>query len=81
MLDASVLKKLVDLVEKATSKRRTDVDPAALKQLKLLCRAADENVRSTFDLLMDQMKSQDAQVRPSPSGCPHPAVSCGCSSH
>lgn len=62
MLDASVLRKLVELVEKATSKRRTDVDPVALKQLKLLCKASDENVRSAFDLLMDQVKSQDAQV-------------------
>lgn len=64
MLDASVLNKLAEVIEKATDKRRLDVDPIALQQLKLLCKASDENVWSAFDLLLDRMKAQDAQVRP-----------------
>ncbi len=62
MLDASVLNKLAEVIEKATDKRRLDVDPTALQQLKFLCKASDENVRSAFDLLLDRLKAQDAQV-------------------
>ncbi|EIE18629.1 hypothetical protein COCSUDRAFT_45128 [Coccomyxa subellipsoidea C-169] len=63
MLDASVLNKLAEVIEKATDKRRLDVDPTALQQLKFLCKASDENVRSAFDLLLDRLKAQDAQTR------------------
>jgi hypothetical protein len=63
MLDATILNKISELIEKATSKRNTELDATIMKQLKLLCKASDENVRFTFDLLMDQMKAQHAQVR------------------
>lgn len=63
MIDSAVLQQLIQLMEKLTDKRRLDMDEGALKQLKLLCRASDDNVASVFDLVMDRLASQDAQVR------------------
>ena len=63
MIDSAVLQQLIQLMEKLTDKRRLDMDDGALKQLKLLCRASDHNVASVFDLVMDRLASQDAQVR------------------
>ena len=63
MIDSAVLNKLVELVEQVTDKHRQDIDAVALKQLKLLCKASDDNVASAFDLLMDRLNSQDAQVQ------------------
>ncbi len=62
MLDASVLNKLAELVEKVTDKSRLDIDPISLQQLKLLCKASDDNVTEVFDLLLDRLKASDAQV-------------------
>ena len=63
MIDSAVLSKLAELVEQVTDKRRQDIDSVALKQLKLQCKASDENVGNAFDLLMDRLGSQDAQVQ------------------
>ncbi|CAL8464282.1 g3817 [Coccomyxa elongata] len=63
MIDASVLNKLAEVVEKVTDKSRLDIDPISLQQLKLLCKASHDNVIEVFDLLLDRLKASDAQTR------------------
>lgn len=79
MLDASVLNKLAEVVEKVTDKSRLDIDPVSLQQLKLLCKASDDNVVEVFDLLLDRLKASDAQVCSSTCIVVQLSVSCWCS--
>ena len=58
--------KLTDLVEKATSKQALEVDQAALKQIKLICKASDDNIRTVFELLLDKLREGSCQARCSP---------------
>ena len=54
---------LAELVDRATDKRRLDIDADVLAQLKALCRSSDDNAAAAADLLVDRLKANDAQVR------------------
>lgn len=53
---------LAELVDRATDKRRLDIDADALAQLKVLCRGSDDNAAAAADLLLDRLKANDAQA-------------------
>ncbi len=63
-MDADVVENyvLAELVDRATDKRRLDIDPDVLAQVKALCRAREENAEAAADLLLDRLKATDAQV-------------------
>ena len=64
-MDADVVENyvLAELVDRATDKRRLDIDADVLAQLKALCRRNDDNAAAAADLLLDRLKANDAQVR------------------
>ena len=64
-MDADVVENyvLAELVDRATDKRRLDIDADVLAQLKALCRRSDDNAAAAADLLVDRLKANDAQVR------------------
>ena len=64
-MDADVVENyvLAELVDRATDKRRLDIDADVLAQLKALCRRSDDNAAAAADLLLDRLKANDAQVR------------------
>ncbi len=55
--------KLTDLVEKATRKQALEIDQAVLKQIKLLCKASSDNIRTVFELLLDRLREGSCQAR------------------
>ncbi|KAK9837243.1 hypothetical protein WJX81_001335 [Elliptochloris bilobata] len=54
---------LAELVDRATDKRRLDIDADVLAQIKALCRSREENAAAAVDLLLDRLKATDAQAR------------------
>ncbi len=65
-MDADVVQNyvLAELLDRATDKRRLDIDADVLAQVKALCRTSDNNAAAAADLLVDRLKANDAQVRP-----------------
>jgi hypothetical protein len=53
---------LAELVDRAADKRRLDIEPDVLAQIKALCRAREDNAAAAADLLLDHLKANDAQV-------------------
>ena len=64
-MDADVVENyvLAELVDRATDKRRLDIDVDVLAQIKALCRGSEENAAAAADLLLDRLKATDAQAR------------------
>ena len=54
---------LAELVDRATDKRRLDIDADVLAQLKAMCRSSEHSASAAADLLLDRLKANDAQVR------------------
>ncbi len=54
---------LAELVDRAADKRRLDIEPDVLAQIKALCRAREDTAAAAADLLLDHLKANDAQVR------------------
>jgi hypothetical protein len=63
MLDYEVQKRLVRLLEGATSKGAPAVDADKLKEVKAIVRTSDDYVASAFDVLMERLKERHAQAR------------------
>lgn len=67
LVDAEAQRRVTQLIEKITDKRKFSVEPDLAKDVKRLCRSSDSNISAAFDALFEQLKSSHAQVRPLPS--------------
>lgn len=62
-MEATLRKRVTDLIDKATDKASLAVEPAVYNQLKLACRTSEQAVEVAFDLLLLRLKDTNAQVR------------------
>ena len=62
LLDADAQRRVTQLIEKLTDKRKFAIEPELARDFKRLCRASDANLSAAFDALFEQLKGSHAQV-------------------
>lgn len=61
-LDVDAQRRVQDLVKRATHERQRGLDPDILRDIKGLCKADNENVRTVYAAISVALKSKHSQV-------------------
>ena len=63
-MDHDTRKRLTLVIEKLTKSKQMDLDQLVLHELKSLVKENNENVKSAYDLLIQQLKTNNSKVYP-----------------